>query len=135
MKFAIFLLAFGAVQDKPKGLLIKRSEVMKRAPDADLGPAKTWIVERTDEVQSMLIQIDGTIPMHAHPDGVHRMYVIEGKLRVTIEDETKDLEPGDYIMIPKNAKHQVQGKGIYASVDTPPVDAKKIIWVDPPPKK
>lgn len=130
MKYLAILALLVTAQDKPKGLMIKRAEVLKRAPDADLGPAQSWVLERTDEVQSMLIRIDGAIPMHTHPDGVHRMYVLEGTLRVTIEDETQDLGPGDYIMIPKNAKHRVEGKALYASVDTPPVDSKKIIWID-----
>jgi quercetin dioxygenase-like cupin family protein len=129
MKIVVAILALAIiVQDKP--IRIKRSEVMRNPPSADLGAAKAWIVEKGEGVQSMLVQIDGTIPMHLHPDGVHRMYVIEGKITVTMNEESKDMEPGDYVMIPKGVPHKISGKGLYGTVDMPPVDAKKIEWLE-----
>jgi quercetin dioxygenase-like cupin family protein len=112
---------------------------MQRPPDADLGPARMWVVERGDAVQCMLIEIDGVLPLHLHPDGVHRMYVLDGRIRVSIGEHTQDLGPGDYIRIPRGAKHRIERVGIgtahYASVDTPPVEAARIVWIEAAPRR
>src|SRR5258708_7216910 len=80
-----------------EGLMVKRSEIIKKEPAADLGVARVWIVEKGKDVQSLLVELNGTLPMHFHPDGVHRMYVVEGKLRMTIGKEKMDMEAGDYM--------------------------------------
>jgi len=121
------------------GLMVKRSELVQKKPNSDLGPARIWVVERKDDVQCLFVEVSGTIPMHFHPDGVHRMYVIEGKLRMTIGTETMDMETGDFMMIPRGVRHRVQrvgdAKAYFATVDTPPVDPKKIVWLETAPKK
>lgn len=77
--------------------------------------------------------------MHFHPDGIHRMYVAEGKIRMTIGRETMEMGPGDYMMIPRGVRHKVerigQGKAYFATVDTPPIDPRKNVWLEPAPKK
>src|SRR4051812_15536578 len=70
-----------------EGLMVMRSKVVKTKPAADLGVARVWVVERGKDVQSLLVELTGTLPMHFHPDGVHRMYVVEGRLRMTIGKE------------------------------------------------
>jgi quercetin dioxygenase-like cupin family protein len=152
LPFAVLLVAYwamakGDAQAPPKhpgeveaeGLMVKRSEVVKKEPAADLGVARVWIVEKGKDVQSLLVELNGTLPMHFHPDGVHRMYVVEGKLRMTIGKETMEMEPGDYMMIPRGVRHKVErigeGKAYFATVDTPPIDPMKIVWLEPAPKK
>jgi mannose-6-phosphate isomerase-like protein (cupin superfamily) len=50
-----------------------------------------------------------------------------------------DMEPGDYMMIPRGVRHKVErlgkNKAYFATVDTPPIDPKKIVWLEPAPKK
>src|ERR1700736_6441535 len=86
------------------GVMVKRSELVQKKPDSDLGVARIWVVEKKADVQCLLVEVSGTIPMHFHPDGVHRMYVIEAKLRMTIGKETMDMEPGDFMMIPRGVR-------------------------------
>ena len=119
-----------------EGLLVRRDGVMAAPPATDLGPIKVWVVEKTPDVVSFLIRLDGVLPLHYHPDGVHRMYVIEGRLRAILGTQTKELGPGDYIMIPVGVRHRFEslgGPAVYASVDTPPVDPKQIVWIEPKP--
>lgn len=121
------------------GVMVKRSELVQKKPDSDLGVARIWVVEKKADVQCLLVEVSGTIPMHFHPDGVHRMYVVEGKLRMTIGTETMDMEAGDFMMIPRGVRHRVQrlgdAKAYFATVDTPPVDPKKIVWLEQAPRK
>ena len=122
-----------------EGLMVTRSEVVKTKPAADLGVARVWVVEKGKNVQSLLVELTGTLPMHFHPDGVHRMYVVEGRMRMTIGKETMEMGVGDYMMIPRGVRHKVErlgkGKAYFATVDTPPIDPKKIVWLEPAPKK
>jgi quercetin dioxygenase-like cupin family protein len=54
------------------------------------------------------IKAGATIPPHQH---VHEMIVkvIEGKLQLTIGEETKILEPGSAAIIPSNVLHTAKG--------------------------
>ena len=53
--------------------------------------------------------------------------------------ETMEMGPGDFMMIPRGVRHRVQrlgdAKAYFATVDTPPVDPKKIVWLEQAPKK
>jgi mannose-6-phosphate isomerase-like protein (cupin superfamily) len=119
--------------------MVMRSEIVQQKPAADLGGARVWVVEKGKEVQSLLVEVSGTVPMHFHPDGVHRMYVIEGTVRMTIGKETMDMGPGDYMMVPRGVRHEIrrvgEGRAYFGTVDTPPVDPKKTVWLKTAPKK
>ena len=45
------------------------------------------------------------VPMHTHP---HEQtgYVVSGRMRLQIADQTLDLDPGDAYMIPGGAEHE-----------------------------
>jgi quercetin dioxygenase-like cupin family protein len=57
----------------------------------------------------MLIEVTlepgAAVPMHTHP---HEQtgYVVSGRMRLQIGDETLDLDPGDGYMIPGGAEHE-----------------------------
>lgn len=44
-------------------------------------------------------------PPHAHRDNEELVYVLEGKLRYAVGDETRDLMPGDHMYTPRGAVH------------------------------
>lgn len=122
-----------------EGLMVRRADVMKAEPVADLGVARYWAVEKKKDVMCLLVEVSGTIPMHFHPDGVHRMYILEGKLRCTIGKETMVMGPGDYMLIPRAVRHKLErvgeGKTYFVTVDSPPINPKNNIWLEPAPKK
>ena len=122
-----------------EGLMVSRSEITKTDPVADLGVARYWAVEKSKDVWSLLVEVNGTIPLHFHPDGVHRMYILEGKLRCTVGKETMVMGVGDYMLIPRAVRHKFEkvseGKAYFVTVDTPPINPANNVWLEPAPKK
>ena len=49
-------------------------------------------------------------------------YILNGKATVTINDEKGEVEEGDFVEIPINAKHSIEGKVKFAIMCTPPFD-------------
>ena len=122
-----------------EGLMVRKSEITVTAPVADLGVARYWAVEKGKDVWSLLVEVSGTVPLHFHPDGVHRMYILEGKLRCTVGKETMEMGPGDYMLIPRGVRHKFEkvgeGKAYFVTVDTPPINPANNVWLEPAPKK
>lgn len=120
-----------------------KREHLSRKPDVDLGVVRVWNLEKTEKVSSLLVELRGTLPNHYHPDGVHRTYVLEGKIRIASGGGPGEppavervLGPGDYVMIPMGLPHRLVSLGrraLYGTVDTPPVDPARIVWLEPPP--
>ncbi len=44
-------------------------------------------------------------PAHSHRDNEEIVYVIEGKLRYRVDDETRDLTPGERMYTPRGCVH------------------------------
>jgi mannose-6-phosphate isomerase-like protein (cupin superfamily) len=122
-----------------EGLMVKRSEIIGTDPVADLGVARYWAVEKGEDVWSLLVEVSGTIPLHFHPDGVHRMYILEGRLRCTVGRETMEMGPGDYMLIPRGVRHRFEkvgdGRAYFVTVDTPPINPANNVWLEPAPRK
>ena len=54
----------------------------------------------------------GTATMpHYHPLAEEIYYLTHGTARVQIEDDVRDVEPGDAIAIPPGARHQITNTG------------------------
>jgi quercetin dioxygenase-like cupin family protein len=58
-------------------------------------------------------------PRHFHPKQDERFEVIEGTVRVELEAEVRDLQPGDSLEIPRGAVHRLWN---------PEEDAAQAIW-------
>jgi quercetin dioxygenase-like cupin family protein len=63
---------------------------------------------------SELLEVEGSYdaagkppPHHYHPAQDEHFEVLEGSLRVRIEEEEREVSPGDTIDIPRGAKHQM----------------------------
>lgn len=44
-------------------------------------------------------------PPHSHSDNEECVYVLEGALRYTVDAETRDLKPGDWMSTPRGSVH------------------------------
>ena len=44
-------------------------------------------------------------PPHSHTDNEECVYVLEGMLRYTVDEETRDLAPGDWMSTPRGSVH------------------------------
>ena len=79
----------------------------------------------TDGDRMMLCEVtlDGgaIVPMHTHP---HEQtgYLVSGRLRLKIDDEVRDLSPGDCWMIPGGVPHEATAleRAVIIDVFSPP---------------
>jgi uncharacterized cupin superfamily protein len=50
-------------------------------------------------------------PPHSHSNNEECVYVLEGVLRYSVDDETRDLKPGDWMSTPRGSVHQFSNPG------------------------
>jgi quercetin dioxygenase-like cupin family protein len=50
-------------------------------------------------------------PPHSHPNNEECVYVLEGVLRYTVEDETRELNPGEWMSTPRGSVHHFSNPG------------------------
>jgi quercetin dioxygenase-like cupin family protein len=50
-------------------------------------------------------------PPHSHTDNEECVYVLEGVLRFTVDGETRDVQPGDWMSTPRGSVHQFSNPG------------------------
>jgi quercetin dioxygenase-like cupin family protein len=47
------------------------------------------------------------VPWHAHEDTEQVMFILDGEVEMTIEDETRTLEPGDVVVVNRGLHHKL----------------------------
>jgi quercetin dioxygenase-like cupin family protein len=47
------------------------------------------------------------VPWHAHEDTEQVMFIVDGEVEMTIEDETKTLTPGDVVVVSRGLHHKL----------------------------
>src|SRR5262245_47587913 len=50
-------------------------------------------------------------PPHSHTNNEECVYVLEGTLRYSVDQETRDLKPGDWMSTPRGFVHQFSNGG------------------------
>jgi quercetin dioxygenase-like cupin family protein len=50
-------------------------------------------------------------PPHSHTDNEECVYVLQGVLRYSVDDETRDLKPGEWMSTPRGAVHHFSNPG------------------------
>jgi len=50
-------------------------------------------------------------PPHSHTDNEECVYVLEGTLRYAVDDEVRELEPGDWMSTPRGSVHAFSNTG------------------------
>ena len=72
-------------------------------------------------------------PPHSHTDNEECVYVLEGVLRYTVDDETRDLTPGEWMSTPRGSVHQFSNPGFDTSralvMMTPDIGAQYFVDV------
>jgi quercetin dioxygenase-like cupin family protein len=51
------------------------------------------------------------VPWHAHEDTEQVMFILDGEVEVTIEEETKTLKPGDVAVVNRGLHHKLYSEG------------------------
>lgn len=50
-------------------------------------------------------------PPHSHSNNEECVYVLEGVLRCSVDDETRELQPGDWMSTPRGSVHHFSNSG------------------------
>ena len=54
-------------------------------------------------------------PAHSHTGNEECVYVLEGVLRYTVDGQTRDLSPGDWMSTPRGSVHRFENRGAEAA--------------------
>jgi mannose-6-phosphate isomerase-like protein (cupin superfamily) len=140
---ALFAVAGSAAETREAGhddAVRAIADVMSQLPLAAVeNSLRAWAVERSADFGVVLIEVLGTIPLHLHPDGNRRMFLLEGRVRMRGGDHEMDMLPGDYMYLGRSHHHKVwlapgTKRALLMLVDNPPTSAKNIVWLDPAPE-
>ena len=47
------------------------------------------------------------VARHSHPEAEQVMWIVEGSLRMTVGDETRELGPGDVVVVNRGVEHEL----------------------------
>ena len=114
-------------------IVVHGSEVLR---DRGTGERHLWPLYSNADVRLNYFEVTGRSGTHFHPDADHRVYVLEGKLIVTVGTQPIHATVGDFIVIPKGVRHSydVETKGeraLLLTFDAPPYDLKKTVNLEP----
>jgi mannose-6-phosphate isomerase-like protein (cupin superfamily) len=76
--------------------------------------AEKWqpkVVAEMNDYQFKLVRIDGDFIWHDHPDTDETFIVLEGTLRIDLEDGVVRLGAGEMFVVPKGARHKPCAEG------------------------
>jgi mannose-6-phosphate isomerase-like protein (cupin superfamily) len=125
------------VQDLAAGASAAEDGVaMRHAAEVNL---RAWVVEKSTDFGVVLFEVRSTVPLHLHPDGNRRMFVVEGELEMLGDTETMHMKAGDYMYLPRNHHHKVRlapgsERALFVTVDNPPVSSRSVVWIEPAPR-
>jgi quercetin dioxygenase-like cupin family protein/ketosteroid isomerase-like protein len=99
----------------------KRPAILRRRRDADAadnaaGGAVTYWA-RSDETGGSVTALETAVapgagpPLHVHVNDDEFIYVLEGRLRVRLEDDVDDAPAGSFVFIPKGTPHTWRNAG------------------------
>jgi mannose-6-phosphate isomerase-like protein (cupin superfamily) len=115
------------------------ADVMSKPPFVEAKNSfRAWVVEKSADFGVVLIEVLGTIPLHMHPDGNRRMFLIEGEMKMLGGEHEMSMKPGDYMYLPRRHHHKVwlapkSKRALFLLVDNPPTSVSNVVWIDPAP--
>jgi len=95
------------------------------------GEAQLALLAQTPEMNIRVNKLTGRIQRHAHPQSHHFLYLIQGQIELTVGDETRRIQAGDFVTIPQGSVHAMQRLGtaeaLFLDIASPP-DVGDVIW-------
>jgi quercetin dioxygenase-like cupin family protein len=52
-----------------------------------------------------------TVPRHSHPEAEQLMWIVEGDVTMTVGGETRELGPGDVVVVNRGVEHELHSEG------------------------
>lgn len=66
---------------------------------------KPKIVGQVNDLQVKLVKVQGEFLWHKHEKEDELFLVVEGKLTIRFRDRDVELEPGEFVVVPKGVEH------------------------------
>jgi quercetin dioxygenase-like cupin family protein len=112
--------------------IIHGGEILRDRATNSASGRHLWPLYSTPEVRMNYFEVTGPSGLHFHPDADHRLYVLEGKLVITVGTNRTTATIGDFVIIPKGVRHRydVPAKGdraLMLTFDAPPYDPRKTV--------
>jgi len=71
---------------------------------------KELLEEKNGGLKLVKVEALSSYPTHLHPDKTEFIYVLEGKPTISIGDESKVGERGDFFILPNSIKHSIDNQ-------------------------
>ena len=98
---------------------------------ASSGEAQLALLAQTPEMNIRVNKLTGRIKRHTHPQSNHFLYLIQGQIELTVGEETRRIQAGDFVTIPQGSVHAMQRVGaaeaLFLDIASPP-DIGDVIW-------
>lgn len=120
--------------------ILHKADIVKDRSTNGPGRMKLWPLLSTPEARMNYVEVAGPGSAHFHPDADHRLYVLEGRVKVTCGTNTSIAIPGDLIIIPKGVRHSYDvpspgERALLLTFDAPPYDPAKTVNVQEVPTR
>lgn len=104
----------------------------KKALERDVGDnmkIKDIFAGKDMPMDFVIGKLDGFHGTYINEKNTKYYFIIDGKATVIIDNEKNEVEKGDFVLIPVNAKHSIEGNVEFAIICTPSFDisSEKII--------
>src|SRR5215467_13567598 len=98
---AVLVLTVGGL-----GLTVQRPEQIPPV----ISPGETQLVPlaQTPEMNIRVNRLIGRIKRHEHSQSNHFLYLIQGEIDLTVGEETRRIQAGDFVTIPRGSVHAMQ---------------------------
>lgn len=98
----------------------------KNSPERNVGDnmkIRDVFTEKNMPIDFVIGELNGFHGSFVNNKNTKYYFIIQGNAIVRIDDEETEVEEGDFILIPVNSKHSIEGKVKFAIICTPPFDA------------
>ena len=109
---AVTLALMGAAFAQGGGKIVTTNleDILKSHPLAAGQGAKATPVTRVPGAELQVIEMS-KIKLHSHSQEDHIVFVVRGKGTVRLDQETREVKPGDIFMLPKDVPHGFSKSG------------------------
>jgi quercetin dioxygenase-like cupin family protein len=98
---------------------------------ASPGEAPLAPLAQTPGMNIRVNKLTGRIKRHEHPQTHHFLYLIKGQVELTVGEETRMIQAGDFVTVPQGSVHAMQRVGaseaLFLDIASPP-DVGDVIW-------
>jgi len=89
------------------------------------------LLAQTPDLNIRVNRLEERIKRHTHPSSHHFLYFIKGQVEISVGDQTKVVNTGDFVTIPRGSPHAMHKIGdseaLFLDVASPP-DIGDVIW-------